>query len=136
MSDSEKWGWFTIAAVAMTIAAYGVFFAFIGHVPAITSVFALLALSALPSSARRHFRGRSLDEREREIANRAVRAGFSALWVAFIGFVLAIGFVRGWDTTVTAPVWTLTETLWWAAVLILGVQAVVTVTLYRRGADA
>lgn len=109
MSDSEKWAWWTLGVVVITIAAYGAFLAFLGHGPAITSVFALLALAALPASSRRRFRGRTFDEREREIANKAVRAGFSAFWLAFIGLTLAIGFIKGWDTTLTVPVWTLEE---------------------------
>jgi hypothetical protein len=136
MSDSEKWGWWTLGVVVLTIAAYGTFFAFIGHISAIPSVFALLALTALPASSRRHFKGRTFDEREREIANKAFRAGFSACWLAFIGFILAIGYIKGWDTTLTMPVWTLAEALWWAVTLILGVQALTTIVLYRGGPHA
>ena len=119
----------------MTIAAYGAFLAFLGHGPATSSVFALLALTALPASSRRHFQGRTFDEREREIANKALRAGFSAFWLAFIALILAIGFIKGWDATLTVPVWTLAEALWWAATLILGVQAMTTIVLYRGGSS-
>lgn len=136
MSDSEKWAWWTLGVVALTIAAYGAFLAFLGHGPATSSVFALLALTAFPASSRRHFQGRRLDERERAIANKAVRAGFSAAWLAFIGLILAIGFIKGWDSTITLPVWTLEETLLWAVVLVLGVQSMTTIVLYRGGAHA
>ena len=136
MSDSEKWAWWTLGVVVMTIAAYGAFLAFLGHGPATASVFALLALTALPAFSRRRFQGRTFDEREREIANKAIRAGFSAFWLAFIGLILAIGFVKGWDTTLTVPVWTLAEALWWATILILGVQALTTIVLYRGGSHA
>lgn len=135
MSDSEKWAWWVLGVVAMTIAAYGVFRAFLGHGPATSSVFALLALTALPASSRRYFKGRTFDERERGIANRAIRAGFSALWGAFIGLFLAIGFIKGWDSTLTVPVWTLEEAIWWAAILILAVQATTTLALYRGGSS-
>ncbi len=136
MSDSEKWAWWTLGVVALTIAAYGAFLAFLGHGPATSSVFALLALTAIPASSRRHFQGRPFDERERQIANKAVRAGISALWLAFIGLILAIGFTKGWDSTLTLPVWTLQETLYWAVVLVLGVQAIATIVLFRGGAHA
>jgi hypothetical protein len=131
MSDSEKWGWWTLAVVALTIAAYGAFCAFLGHGPATSSVFALLALTAIPASSRRHFKGRTFDERERGIANRALQAGFSVFWLAFVGLVLGAGFIKGWDSTLTVPMWTLDETLWWAATLVMGVQALTTVVLYR-----
>ena len=136
MSDSEKWGWWTLGVVVLTIAAYVAFLSFLGHGPASYSVFALLALTAFPASSRRYFRGRRFDEREREIANKALRAGFGAFWLAFAGLILATGFIKGWDATLTVPVWALTETLLWAVTLILGVEAVATIMLYRGGPHA
>jgi uncharacterized membrane protein len=94
-NDSEKWAWWTLGVVALIIAAYGAFVAFLGHGPVTVSVFALLALTAFPASSRRHFKGQHFDEREREIASKAVRAGFTAFWVAFIGLMLAIYFIKG-----------------------------------------
>ena len=136
MSDSEKWAWWTLGVVVLTIAAYGAFVAFLGHGPATPSVFALLALTAIPASSRRYFKGRTFDERERAIANKALLAGFRAFWVAFIGLIVAIGFIKGWDATLTVPVWALAETLWWAVILVLGVQALTTIVLYRGGPHA
>jgi len=136
MSDSEKWAWWALGVVFLTICAYTAFLIFLGHGPATSAVFALLALTAVPASSRRYFRGRSFDEREREIANKAWRAGFSAVWLAFIGLFLAIGFVKGWDATLTVPVWNLEETVWWAAVIVLGVESTTTLILYRGGAHA
>lgn len=133
MSDSEKWAWWVLGVVGTTIAAYGVFRAFLGHGPATSAVFALLALTAVPASSRRYFKGRTFDERERAISNKAVRMGFSALWVAMIGIFLAIGFIEGWDATLSVPVWMLEEAIWWAAILILAVQATATLALYRGG---
>jgi hypothetical protein len=136
MSDSEKWAWWTLGVVVLTIAAYGAFLAFLGHNPAIPSVFALLALTALPASSRRYFKGITFDEREHAIASKALLAGFRAFWVAFCGLIVAIGFIKGWDATLTVPVWTLSETLWWAVILVLGVQALTTIVLYRGGPHA
>ncbi|HEY1219073.1 MAG: hypothetical protein ABSE42_16890 [Bryobacteraceae bacterium] len=133
MSDSEKWAWWTLGVVVLTIAAYGAFVAFLGHGPAIISVFALLALTAIPASSRRYFKGRRFDERERQIAGKALRAGFSAFWLAFGGLILAIYFIKGWDATLTVPVWALMETLLWATTLIWGVEALTTIVLYRGG---
>jgi uncharacterized membrane protein len=131
MTDSEKWAWWTLGVVGLTIAAYGAFRELLGHGPATSSVFALLALIAIPASSRRYFKGRTFDERERAIANKSQRAGFSALWVAFVGLILAIWFIKGWDATLAVPVWTLMETLWWATTLIWGVEALTTLVLYR-----
>lgn len=94
MSDSEKCAWWVLGIVAMTISAYGAFLAFVGHGPATSSVFALLALTAVPASSRRCFKGRTFDEREREIANKAIRVGFGALWIAFLVSFLRSGSSR------------------------------------------
>ena len=136
MSDSEKWAWWTLGVVVLTIAAYGAFLAFLGHNPAIPSVFALLALTALPASSRRYFKGITFDEREHAIASKALLAGFRAFWVAFCGLIVAIGFIKGWDATLSVPVWTLAEVIWWAVILVLGVQALTTILLYRGGPNA
>jgi uncharacterized membrane protein len=136
MSDSEKWAWWTLGVVALTIAAYGAFLAFLRHGPATSAVFALLSLTAIPASSRRHFKGQHLDERESAIASKAVRAGFSVFWVAFVGIIVAIGFIKGWTTTLTVPVWALQETLCWALILVLGVQSLTTLVLYRGGPHA
>jgi hypothetical protein len=134
MTDSEKWAWWTLGVVALTTAAYIAFVAIFGSQMAATSVFALLALTAVPASSRRYFKGRRLDEREREIATQALLAGLRALWVALIGFVLAIGFANGWDSTM--PLWRLQEIIWWSAMLLLTVEAVTTLVLYRKGVHA
>jgi len=136
MSDSEKWAWWTIGVVALTIASYGAFVAFLGHGPATSSVFALLALTALPAFSRRHLEGPSFDEREREIASKAQMAGFSAFWLAFVSVIVAIGVVRGWSGTLTLPVWMLSEIIFWAFILVMSVQSVATIVLYRGGAHA
>ena len=136
MSDSEKWGWWTLGVVVLTIAAYAAFVAFLKHGPATSAVFALLALTALPASSRRYFTGRRFDERESAIANKALLAGFRAFWVAFVGLIVAIGFIKGWDATLSVPVWALQETLWWAVILVLGVQSLTTLVLYRGGPHA
>jgi hypothetical protein len=135
MSDSEKWAWWTIGVVALTIAAYGAYVAFLRHGPATSTVFALLALAALPTSSRRNFKCRTFDERERKISNTALTAGFRAFWLAFIVLILTIGFIKGWNSTLTVPVWILSEILCWAVALVLGVQALTTIVLYRGGYD-
>jgi hypothetical protein len=117
--------------VAATVAAYSAFVLTLGHGPATSSVFAILGLTAAPSSSRRYFTKQAFDEREREISRKAVRAGFSAFWVVFTGGILATGFVKGWDATLQIPAWGLLEVLCWASVLILGVQAATTLALYR-----
>ncbi len=136
MAYSEKWAWWTVGVVVTMIAAYGAFLAFRGHGPASSAVFALLALIAIPAFRRSHVRKITLDERERQIASRSLRAGFSAFWVAFVGIILAMGLVIGWETALTVPVWIFAEILLWGVVLVSGVQALTTIILNHSGSHA
>jgi hypothetical protein len=136
MTNSEKWSIWTLGVVALTAIAWFTFVALLGNGPASQSVFALLALTAVPVNSRRKFKGRQFDEREKEIAGKALLAGFRALWLMFIGVVLTIGFVKGWDATLSLPVWMLSSTLWVAMMLVLAVESATTLLLYRRGSHA
>jgi hypothetical protein len=136
MTDSEKWAWWTLGVVALTAVAFFTFLALLGSGLASQSVFALLALTAVPANSRRYLKGKLFDEREREIAARALLAGFRAVWVAFIGLVMTLGFIKGWDATLSLPMWKLVATVWLAAMLLLAVEAVTTLVLYRRGSNA
>jgi hypothetical protein len=133
MTDSEKWAIWTLGVVALTVIAYFTFVVTLGSVPASQSVFALLALTAVPASSRRYFKGKRFDEREKKIAVNALLAGFRALLVVFGGLVLTLYFVKGWDATLSLPMWKLNETLMWALMLVMAVQSVTTLALYRRG---
>jgi hypothetical protein len=136
MTDSEKWAIWTLGVLALTIAAFFTFVALLGSGPASQSVFALLALTAVPASSRRHFKGWVFDEREKEIAGKAMLASLRTTWAAFIAGVMILGFVKGWDATLSLPMWMLSSTLLWSTMLVLAVQAVSTLVLYRRGSDA
>jgi hypothetical protein len=136
MSDPEKWAWWTLGVVVLTIAAYAVFLAFLGHGPRIDGVFSLLALTALPAFRGRPFTSRTFDERECNIAHKALLTAFRAFWLLFVALIVGIGHTQGWHATLTVPVWILLEVLWWAATLVLGVQALTTILLYRRGSHA
>ena len=93
----------------------------------------LLALTAVPASSRRKFKGRQFDEREKEIASKALLAGFRAVWLVCIAYVLWMGLANGWETGVTMPAWMFSEFLWLLAMLLLAVEALTTLVLYRRG---
>lgn len=133
MSDLEKAAWWMIGVAALTVVAYVTMFAFLGHQPAVASAFALLALAAVPAVSRRQFRPQPPDERDREIAARAVRTSLSVLWIVLVFLSIGTGFIKGWDSVLTVPVWMLAEAVWFAVILVLGVQAVTTVQLYRGG---
>ena len=136
MTESEKWAIWTLGVVALTITAFFTLLAVLRSVPASQAAFALLALTALHPRSRRKITGPDFDEREKEIAVKAMLAGFRAVWVVFTGLVLTIGFVKGWDATLVVPVWKLSSSLWWGVMLLLTVEAVATLVLYRRGSHA
>ena len=133
MTNSENWAIYTLGVVALTIAAFFTLVAVLRSVPASQAAFALLALTALHPRSRRKLTGPDFDEREKEIANKALLTGFRAVWVAFIGLVMTIGFVKGWDATLSLPVWMLSSSICWAAMLVMTVEAATTLVLYRRG---
>ena len=133
MTDSEKWAIWTLGVLALTVIAFFTFVALLGSGPASQSVFALLALTAVPASSRRHFKGRVFDEREKDIAGKAMLASFGAIWVAFVAVVVILGFVKGWDATLSLPMWKLSSILYWSMMLLLAVQSVTTLVLYRKG---
>ena len=133
MTDSEKWAWWTLGVIALTLIAFFAFVALLGSGPASQSVLALMGLAAVPASSRRFLKGKLFDERDKEISGKALLAGFRTLWVVFIGLVMTIGFVKGWDTTLSMPIWMLSATICWAAMLVLAVESVTTLVLYRRG---
>ena len=133
MTDSEKWAVWTLGVVGLTIVAFFTLVAVLKNVPASQAAFALLALTALHPRSRRKI---TFDEREREIASKAQMAGFGAVWAAFIGVVVILGFVKGWDATLAVPMWKLSSSVMWATMLLWTVQCVTTLVLYRRGNHA
>ena len=48
MTDSEKWSWWTLGVVALTVLAWFAFVVLIGSGPASQAVFAVLTLTAVP----------------------------------------------------------------------------------------
>lgn len=130
MTESEKSAWWILGVVALTILAYVAFVRFLGNGPASQSVFALLALASIPAYRQRAHK-RQFDEREIDIARKSLLAGLRSLWVAFVTGVVLLGVVKGWDTTLSIPVWMLASAIWWAAMLLLAVESVATLVLYR-----
>jgi hypothetical protein len=131
MSNSERWAWWTLGVMALTAVAYGVLLAIAGHGPVVISAFSVLALTAVPASSRRKFHGREFDERERAIANMALRMGFSALWIVLTAGAIGVGAVKGYETVLSVPAWMLVECLLWAIILMWTVQAGATILGYR-----
>jgi len=135
MTNSEKWAWWTLGVVALTISAYFVLIVVRGNGPPTLAAFALLALTASPKSSRRYFTAHRFDEREKEISRRALLAGFRALWLVAIMLAVALGCFKGWDTTLSLPLWKLSEAPLGAFVLVLAVESATTLVLFRKAID-
>ena len=136
MTDSEKWAVWTLGVVVVTVIAYFVLVALRGNGPITLSAFAFTALVALPKLSRRGLTGSPLDERESGIAHKALLASFRAMWVLVVMLFVITGWIKGWDTTLSLPMWKLAEAIWWLGTLMLAVRAVITLVLYRRGSHA
>jgi hypothetical protein len=111
----------------LTILAWAAFVAFLKNADAASSVFALLALTAVPTAKRK----RPLDERESAISHKALLAGMQVVWVSFVVLVVSTGFIKGWDATLSVPMWLLASCVWWAAMLLLAVECIAILVLYR-----
>ncbi len=138
MTNSEKWAIWTLGVVATAAVAWFTFIALRGSGPASQGVLALsLALTAIPKSSRRYFiKGAQFDEREKEIASKAMRVSLKALAVGLIAVAVGTTYGKGWDSTLSLPVWELGTIIWWSALLVLAVQSVATLVLYHRGSRA
>src|ERR1039458_3674301 len=94
MTDSEKWAWWTLGAIGLSFAAYFLFAALLGSGPAQKTVFWLQALLVVPASSHLSSKGRLRDEREKEIANKALldrkstRLNSSHLGISYAVFCL------------------------------------------------
>jgi hypothetical protein len=133
MSNQEKWAWWTLATVFATIAAYVIFLKLVSSGPASMSVFALLALTAVPSASRRRWKkNAAFDERERLIAEKSLLAGFGSLWIVLVAAYLVLGFANHWEGRLTIPFWALTGFLMGALMVVIGVEALTTLILCRR----
>ena len=133
MTSSEKWAIWTLGVVALTVIAWAALAVALGNGPWINSVFSLLALTAVPRDSRRRFiKGAKFDERQQAIADKALLAGFRGVWVATAILVVATGFVKGWVSTLAVPPWVLLNYFLVATLLLLAVESVATLVLYRR----
>jgi hypothetical protein len=130
MTESEKSAWWILGVVALTLAAWFAFVRFLGNGPASQSVFALLALASVPAY-RNHAHKRQFDEREIDIARKSLLAGMRAVWVVFVLGVVLLGVVKGWDTTLSVPIWMLASAVWWAGMVLLTVQSIAALVLYQ-----
>jgi len=133
MTDSEKWAVWALGVVTLTLIAWFSLIVWCPYRPVSNAAFSLLALTAIPRSSRRYFiKGGRFDERERAISDRALLAGFRGVWLALVAVPLAAAAMKGWSGTLVLPVWVLTASLMGAVLLLLAVQSVTTLVLYRR----
>lgn len=134
MTDSEKWAIWTLGVIALTVTAWIALVAWRGNGPWTIAVFSFLSLTAIPRNSRRYFiKGARFDEREGEIADKALLAGLRSVWLALVIVPMAMGLFKGWTSTLSLPVWELLAGLLWASLLLLMVQSVTTLVLYRKG---
>ena len=134
MTDSEKWAVWSLGVVALTTAAFFVFVSLRGSGPAAMGVFALTALAAIPKAGHRSWR--SFDEREKEIAHKALLTSTRVGWSMAVALSVIIWWLKGWDMAFALPMWKLLLAIWWLGTLMLAVRSVATLVLYRRGSNA
>jgi hypothetical protein len=129
MHQAEKYAWFSLGVVTVTVAVYCALGAFFGFGPATNSVFSLLALLAWQPGKRGE--AVEFDERDREFSKKALLAGLRIFYIVFVCVPLVLGFVKGWDSVVTLPMWAIARTIWLAGALIMFTRSLVIIKLYR-----
>lgn len=124
MASLEKRAWFQLGVVAMTIVTWLLLFSVTRSVAASMAAFALLGLTGLPGPNR----VRTLNDRDREIAESAFLAA-AKCWFAFIALVpLVAGFAWGWETRVELGL--IAQVTWAGWIVVLLVRSAMTIRLY------
>jgi hypothetical protein len=138
MHNAEKQAWFTLVVLAAAaLSAAGLILMRGGWAPASEALGLLGLLGLVPFfgwKARRA--GRVLeDERDREIARTASSVGFAAVWVLLVLALLTPLFLKGPGATLTLRTDRVPLLIVPAWMVVMGVRAVVTLVLHRRGLD-
>jgi hypothetical protein len=126
MPSLEKRAWFHLGLVALAIVVWLSIFAIWRSVQASMAAFAVLGLSGV---SRLNQRGAFLDERDRAIAESSLHMGIRCWFVCSTILPIAIGSFGGWERTVSVAI--VAQSAWLAWVVVLMVQAITTIYMYR-----
>lgn len=137
MNVQEKQAWFT-GVITWTAAAGFLIAGALTHFhPAAQALFSLLAFSAFsPLIGRKERIGGKIvmDERDQEIARKALVISYSIFWVCFVAACMAPFFVLGPNAQLTVPATWFCGVIWAAWCIVQGTSSLSIIIMYRRGA--
>jgi|SRR5215472_466984 len=133
MTESEKWARRTPGVVALTAASDAAFVLFLKNANAALAVFRLLALTAIPANRLRYFKCRQWRNASARFRTRRFWRDFGDGGSVSSALCRHSGSSKE-GTRPCMPMWALSSAIWWAAMLVLRVEAITTLVRYRRGA--
>lgn len=136
MHVQEKRAWYMLSVAGGTMLLFGIMTLILGPNPGNVGLFGFLGLMGFgPLIGDKERRGMKLlfDERDQQISARSTFVAFSVFWVLFLLAMILPMFVLGLDGVVTLRAATLGHIGCVALALVIGVQSLVTVVMYRRG---
>jgi hypothetical protein len=126
MPSLERRAWLHLGIVALAIVVWLSLFAIWRSVQVSMAAFAVLGLTGV---SRFNQRSAFLDERDRTIAESSLHMGIRCWFVCSTILPIAIGSFGGWERTVSVAM--VAQSAWLAWILVLVVQAIATISMYR-----
>jgi hypothetical protein len=132
MSAMQKWAWFNLAVIALTLVAVVALLPFLGK--GALGGFGFLGLLGFGPLFFRRKPGQVLtDERDQLIQRRSWVLAYSLFWVAFVlAAVVLSAAVYGQEGAV--PVWVIQNSVFCGFMLVQALASVATLVQYARGA--
>jgi uncharacterized membrane protein len=130
MNASQKFAWYTLAVVALTVVSVLLLIPLLG--PGAQGAFGLLGLLGFtPLFFRRRGDEVVQDERDVQIRQRSLTIAYSVFWVLFVLGSMTAPAVYGWSGSV--PVSMVLGAVWCGLIVVQGVMALAILIQYRWG---
>ncbi len=139
MNVLERQARFTLMVIIITVCLYLAIVACIGFHPAAMAAFGftgLLGLTGLIGRKERKAGKIIMDERDREISQKASIVAYSVFWLFFVACLMAPFFIYGPNAKITIGVGVPALFVGISGIMVYFVRSLVIVILYRRDVNA
>jgi hypothetical protein len=130
MNASQKFAWFTLGVVGLTVVLVLLLIPVLGH--RAQGAFGLLGLLGFTPLFFLQHRGEVVqDERDVQIRQSSLTIAYSVFWVLFVMGAMTAPAVYGWNGSVPVPM--VLGAVWCGLIVVQGVMALAILIQYRRG---